>query len=86
MEEDVEFNSDLKAKLVLEELKLIRHGHITTRDEGEAKHVAAAEGIFPSTPTCCPWNNGEHGRRSLNRMLKLATGRTYVAASAVRGK
>ncbi len=39
-------NPPADAKLVLEELKLIRDGHITTRDEGEAKRVAAAEGIF----------------------------------------
>ncbi len=39
-------NPPADAKLVSEELKLIRDGHITTRDEGEAECDAAAEGIF----------------------------------------
>jgi len=45
-EEKMVENPPADAKLVLEELKMIREGHLTTRDEGEAERVTAAEGIF----------------------------------------
>lgn len=45
-EEEMTENAPADAELVLEELKMIRDGHLTTRDEGEKERVAAAEGIF----------------------------------------